>query len=117
MSLPLVKVSILLLYYGLFPGKTFALYIYIVGAFVGAWGLAVLMTTIFTCKPIRGFWEPAMISPIECINQRAFFIGNSALNILADVAILCLPVGKVWHLQMSRRSKIAVSGMFMLGGL
>lgn len=117
MSVSLVKVSILLLYYGLFPGKTFGLHVYIVGAFVGAWGLAVLMTSIFTCKPIHGFWEPAIIPPPKCINQRAFFIGNSVLNILADVAILCLPVGKVWHLQMSRRSKIAVSGMFMLGGL
>jgi len=30
---------------------------------------------------------------------------------------LCLPVYPVWHLQMSRRSKSAVFGMFLLGGL
>ena len=114
MSLPLIKISILS---GLLPGKTFATCVYIIGAFVGAWGVGVLITGIFSCKPIRGYWEPAMLPPPKCIDPRAFFISNSVLNILADVAILCLPVGRVWHLQMSRWSKIAVSGMFLLGGL
>ena len=56
--------------------------------------------------------EPAPV----CIDYKNFFISNSSLNILADVMILCLPMGKVWELQMSRKSKAAVSGMFLTGG-
>lgn len=58
-----------------------------------------------------------MMPPPRCINNKAFYIGLSVPNILADVAILCLPITKVWKLQMSRRSKLAVSGMFLCGGI
>ena len=58
-----------------------------------------------------------MEPPPTCINSEDFFISISALNILADVMTLCLPVGKVWNLQISPRSKAAISGIFLLGGL
>ena len=44
-------------------------------------------------------------------------MGNAIPNIITDVIILGLPMGKVWHLQMSRGRRLAVSGMFLLGGL
>ena len=44
-------------------------------------------------------------------------MGNAIPNIITDVIILALPMGKVWHLQMSRGRRLAVSGMFLLGGL
>jgi len=78
----------------------------------------VLFVAIFSCTPIHGFWDLlTMKPPPKCINNKAFYIGLSVPNILADIVILCLPVTKVWKLQMSRRSKTAVSGMFLLGGV
>ena len=86
-----------------------------VGLIVIAWGIALLLVSIFSCKPVNGFWDITI--PSVCINTRNFFIGNSVPNICADVFILALPVNKVWHLKMSLKSKIIVSGLFLLGGL
>lgn len=87
----------------------------VVGFIVLAWGLAILLVSIFSCHPINGFWDITI--PSVCINTRNFFIGNSVPNICMDVFILALPVRKVWHLKISLKSKIAVSGLFLLGGL
>lgn len=116
-SLPLIKISILLYYRAIFLGRIFDVYTYAIGAFVIAWGVGVLFAAIFSCYPVSGFWDLTMEPAPVCINYRTFHIANSATNIFADVMILCLPMGKIWNLHMSRKSKAAVSGMFLMGGL
>lgn len=86
-----------------------------IGLMVIAWGVALLLASIFSCRPVSGFWDITI--PSVCINTGSFYIGNSVPNICADVFILALPVNKIWHLQMSLKSKIFVSGLFLLGGL
>lgn len=113
--LTLIKISILLFYRAIFVGRLFDIGTYVTGAFVIAWGIAVPLVSIFSCHPI-GAWHLTTRPAAICINDRDFFIGNSSLNILADVVILCLPMGMVWELQMSRKSKAAVSGMVLMGG-
>ena len=113
--LPVVKISILLLYRSIFQTRGFTIATNVVGAFVLAWGIACLLVSMFSCTPIHGFWD--FTTPSKCINTRKFFMGNSIPNIIMDVVILTLPMGKVWYLQMSMGRKLAVSGMFLLGGL
>ncbi|MCJ1261267.1 hypothetical protein MMC22_001131 [Lobaria immixta] len=113
-TFPVIKISILLLYRSLFPGRGFATITNAIGLMVIAWGVALLLVSIFSCRPVNGFWDITI--PSVCINTRSFFIGNSVPNICADVFILVLPVRKVWHLKMSLKSKIMVSGLFLLGG-
>jgi len=117
LTLPLIKISILLFYRGIFLGRRFEIMTYIIGAFVLAWFAAGFFLGMFGCHPIRANWDVNLDPITNCVNQRAEYIGTSIPNILADFAILCLPVYPVWHLQMSRRSKSAVFGMFLLGGL
>lgn len=112
--LPLIKVSILLLYRSIFPTRGFAIATNVVGAIVVAWGIACLLVSIFSCVPIHGFWD--LTVPSKCINTREFFLGNAIPNITMDVIILALPMGKIWYLQMSKGRKFAVSGIFLLGG-
>lgn len=91
---------------------------YILGAFSIAWGIAILLVAIFSCNPVHGFWDGFMMTPPpKCIDNTQFFIGNSVPNIIADLAILCLPIRAVWNLKMTTKTKIAVIGMFLLGGL
>ena len=80
-----------------------------------AWGTACLLVSIFACVPVRGYWD--LTTPARCINTRKLFMGNAIINIITDAVIVALPMGKVWHLQMSRGRRLAVSGMFLLGGL
>ena len=114
-TLPTIKISILLLYYDLFPSHKFNSYLSVIGAAVIAWGIVVLVCAIRPCSPIQGFWNYMIIS--KCINPRTFYIATSIPNILTDVAILCLPVTKVWHLQMLNKQKAVVLTMFLMGSL
>lgn len=114
-TLSATKISILLLYRSIFPGRRFAMATNIVAAFVIAWGVACILVSIFSCNPVHGFWD--LTIPSKCINTRDFFIGNSVPNICMDVAILTLPIRNVWHLQLPFQQKLVISGLFLLGGL
>ena len=110
-----VKISILLLYRSIFAGRGFAIATNVVMAYVVAWGVAVVLVSIFSCTPVNGFWDVDI--PSTCVSSIAFFEWTTLTNVLGDIMILVLPVRRVWKLQMNVRQKIAVSGMFLLGGL
>jgi hypothetical protein len=42
---------------------------------------------------------------------------NGVLSFVGDLIILALPMPMVWKLQIDTRRKIALSAMFLLGGL
>ncbi len=73
-------------------------------------------TTIFQCNPVRGFWDHTVQASCK-VDVYAFFIGNAVPNIITDWALLILPIPYVWRLQKSRVQKIALCGIFLLGGL
>ena len=111
------KFAVLLLYCSLFPGKRFELCAKIIATVVLAWATACILVAIFSCKPVQGFWNLDVKMHSACIDSTKFYIGNAIPNIVTDVAILLLPMRKIWNLQMSAKRKVAVSGMFLMGGL
>jgi len=111
-----IKISILLLYRSLFPTPGIDLATKIIGATSIAWGIETALVGIFSCTPVRAFWD-VTVKERTCINTTAFFIANSTVHVLLDITILVLPVKKVWELKMSLHNKIVVSLMFLLGGL
>ncbi|KAL9625387.1 MAG: hypothetical protein Q9160_000450 [Pyrenula sp. 1 TL-2023] len=112
-SLTLTKLSILLLFRSLFPGRDMVIATNIIGAFVIIWCIAQVTVAIFNCNPIHGFWDVMVKS--TCIESFHFLVGNAVPNIVVDIVIICLPIRKVWNLQMSTRSKISVTCIFLLG--
>lgn len=114
-SLVATKISILLLYHSIFPSRQFALVTNIVGACVLSWGIAVTPVSIFSCNPVRGFWDFAV--PSTCINTRNFYMGSSVPIITMDVVVLSLPFKNIWDLQLLMRQTFDVSGLLLLGGL
>ncbi|KAI1136502.1 hypothetical protein F5Y05DRAFT_110213 [Hypoxylon sp. FL0543] len=109
----LIKLSIMALYRQLFPTRLMFICTRFLAAFVIMWGLALTLVSIFSCNPIRGFWDIDIGA--KCIDTQWFFIGNSIPNIIADICLLCLPMRDVWTLQLGVRSKIIISGLFALG--
>ena len=93
LTLVAVKTSILLLCRSIFAGwafHKFAIVVNVTSAFVVAWGLALILVSIFTCRPIHADWDITI--PSTCISTRKFFLGNSIPNICMDVFILSLTV-------------------------
>jgi hypothetical protein len=111
-----IKISILLLYRSLFPTPGIDLATKIIGVTSIAWGIETALVGIFSCTPVRAFWD-VTVKERTCINTTAFFIANSTAHVLIDITILVLPVKKVWALKMSLHHKIVVSFIFLLGGL
>lgn len=86
-----------------------------------AWGAAVLLVSIFQCIPVPRFWNPTL--PGYCIDGQTFFWGNAISNLLLDVIILATPLFLLWggntldESTMLVRTRLVVSGLFLLGGL
>jgi hypothetical protein len=111
-----IKISILLLYRSLFPTPGINLATKIIAAISVAWAFETALVGILSCRPVKSFWD-ITITERKCINTTAFFIANSAVHVVIDIAILTLPIRKVWPLKMSIQKKVVVSFMFLLGGL
>ena len=115
LCLPCMKLSILLFYGRIFPTRRFTIVLYISCAFIVMWCVSALLVAIFACRPIAHFWTQSL--PGRCINVKKFVMVEAGLTIFTDVALLVLPMPMVWVLKISRQQKIALSGIFLLGGL
>jgi hypothetical protein len=117
-AISIIKVSILLLYRSLFPTPGMNLATKIICGLSIAWGIETALVGTFSCSPVRAFWDLSFPQDQKrCIDTTTFFIANSALHVMLDIAILVLPIRKVWALKMSVQKKVVVSFMFLLGGL
>lgn len=84
--------------------------------FIIARTTAALLVNIFQCWPVSHYYKP--YEPGHCIHgQNAFFETMGSLSLIEDVCILCLPMPWVWRLQVDLRKKIAIIGIFSMGGL
>lgn len=84
-----------------------------VGLLLGYY-IGINLQTLLQCRPqsISHFWNPE--SPCRP-SGNAHVVFFECWNALVDLTILLLPMRMVWSLQMSRKQKIAVSGIFLLG--
>lgn len=71
------------------------------------------------CHPVHYMWnqyaDPNATG--ECIDLLKFYYANAIAASLIDVFILLTPVYPVWKLQMPATKKLAVLGIFLLGGV
>ncbi|OJJ99505.1 hypothetical protein ASPACDRAFT_61273 [Aspergillus aculeatus ATCC 16872] len=112
------KISILIFYIRIFSTRNFKVAAYIIGALVLGHGIGVLLAAIFQCWPIDYTWNKTTgVEGGSCFNQQAFYRYVSPPNILTDVLLLILPLPYVWRLHTTRGHKLALTGVFLLGGL
>ncbi|KAK7450920.1 integral membrane protein [Colletotrichum acutatum] len=107
------KVSIACFYYRVFTGKTFRLKINIFLIFLTTRSLMFLLLIIFQCTPIQSIWNRSV--PSQCLNLSAISYGGAACSILEDIVLIVLPVPELMRLQLDKKKKAALLGMFALG--
>ena len=115
-SIALAKISILLFYSRIFKDRLFRWALWITYGLVGCFTFAVEVAIWAQCQPTRAFWDLS-IQPRNCVDLRSFFIGSGVPNIILNFIILVLPLPMVWTLEIERKHKLALSGVFLLGGL
>ncbi|KAJ6190021.1 hypothetical protein N7519_000042 [Penicillium mononematosum] len=114
-TIAVIKVSILLMYCRIFPTREIRMASMVLGGVSIAWGIAIILVSIFQCTPIARAWDTHI--PGTCINLKASFIGNAVPNIVTDILILSLPVRVVRRLHASLTQRLSVIGTFLLGSL
>ena len=82
-------------------------------AFVSAFGVAVIISDVLTCRPLSKAWNP--LQPGVCENTLQSLIALSSCNMALDLIIILLPMPMVWRLQMATRRKIELTIIFALG--
>lgn len=110
----LTKLSIVLQYMRLFPGRRMVLACRITLFLVILYGVTAFSMAVFSCFPdITSFWTTRR----GCWNAAIQVISTSIFNILTDFLILLLPIPSISSLQLPQRQKLALMGIFALGGL
>lgn len=62
-------------------------------------------------------WDPADSFTDKCIDIKAYYAGIAGSNMGLDVVMLGFPIYMVWGLRLPLAQKIALTGIFLLGGL
>ena len=115
LAMVLIKTAMLLLLWRLFPDRKFQVAIYSVAAFVGVCFLSLFIALLLQCRPLSAFWNPTTTA--GCFDLYRFYVASAAINLASDMVVLALPMPMVWSLQLSFRRKIALSFVFLVGGL
>lgn len=110
------KTSLILLYLRIFVSKNFRIACFVSLAIVLAWSVGSVASTIWQCVPIEASWNNAITNKV-CVNSDASWYQYGIINILTDVMILALPVRSIMKLQLHRRERFALLGIFALGAL
>ena len=108
-----IKLSVVVLYYRIFPIRSIKLGALILGGISTVWNLFLIGLSQGQCNPREKVWAPW--TPGTCINQKASFLAIAVPSILTDIAILILPLPQVWKLHTNRSQKISLSAIFLLG--
>ena len=115
-SLVFFKIALLLFYVRVFPHhRWLRISSWILGVVIAIWLIIVECLIIFQCDPVRRSWERTL--PGTCMDRGPVFIGQSIPTVVFDLIILALAVPLVWGIQLPRTSRIALLGIFMMGGL
>lgn len=116
--LSIVKTSVLvfLLRIGVQKNAT-RLSIHALNAFNISMAVAIFVVVIFQCNPIAFFWDKSLPGGGVCIATTTFYAWTAGLTILTDVLVLALPFWIFLGLNMATRLKVAIIGIFLLGGM
>lgn len=108
-----IKFTFLLQYHRVFRVRKIHKPVLVIGVLIGCWTLSQLLTVIFSCSPIRKFWDRDM--PGTCIPNLPLWYINAAGNVATDLAIFVLPLPVLKNLNLPRPQKILLMGIFSLG--
>lgn len=109
LSTTLIKISILLFYRRL-TGSSTTRFIYLVWVCIAAcilYFFTFIILIFFTCS--------VAVGRKDCAEEGPFIVSVTAVSTVQDLVICLLPAILIYNLQMPKRQKLAVCGIFGLG--
>jgi hypothetical protein len=74
----------------------------------------------FLCSPVSAYWwrfdkTYRTTQKFKCGDLNPWIVFPGVMNLVSDVGLTVLPTTFVWKLQMPRKQKIALGGLFGVG--
>jgi hypothetical protein len=113
-----IKCSLLFLYRAVvtLSNTRFKIAWYAIGIYVIAYAVAAILGTLLQCLPIHYGRDRILgVAQGRCVDIKAQAISMAALNSLADVALLVLPMPTLWSLRLPLKEKLGLCMIFSLG--
>ncbi|MCJ1285178.1 hypothetical protein MMC26_004516 [Xylographa opegraphella] len=108
-------VSVLFLYRRIFITPSFRLISLLLVIWSALWWVSGTLVEIFFISPIPSYWDPT-VSGKWLVNYDAFWFAAMVLELVTELTILSLPIRQISKLQLSRKKKVLLSFIFLLGG-
>lgn len=113
----LIKLSVLLFYRRIFVTRAFQLYNAILVILILLWAIVFLCTEIFACGSHPTVQWSKHQPTVHCLNQPQILLWFAITDVIGDIAVLTMPYGSIRKLQLDKRRKAGLAGIFMLGTL
>ncbi|KAF3165567.1 hypothetical protein TWF106_006195 [Orbilia oligospora] len=78
-----------------------------------AYTIAIEFVYMFECPKPSMSWSVTF--PTGCMNLSVLYYTSASINILTDILILCLPIPVLMTIQIQKRKRIALVGIFFIG--
>ncbi|OHW98977.1 CFEM domain-containing protein [Colletotrichum incanum] len=115
-SLAFIKISIIFLYFRIFPDEKFRKALWLTQVFNVLLLISFVAAQLALCQPLKLAWV-GWTKEIEgkCFNRNVFIILHGAINVALDLWMLILPLTQLYGLHMQIRKKLGVMLMFSIG--
>ena len=113
----LSKVILCFFYYRLSPATWYRYSVYFtgvicVGSLVGIW-----FSVMFSCNPVAASWDQRLVAEATCLNRPPIYITQAAFGSVTDFMLLILPIPTLIGLQMNKKKKLGLIGLFSVGSV
>lgn len=83
------------------------------------WTISFFFANMFECLPISDAFLHALgtVHNENCIDAIPMYLVQAYSDVVLDVFILLIPIPLIYKLRLPSRQKIAVLGIFLLGGM
>ncbi|KAK8108478.1 hypothetical protein PG984_014279 [Apiospora sp. TS-2023a] len=108
------KLSLLLSYLRIIPGRGWRITIIIVAVACTMFHTSFLMVQIFLCTPVAKQWDPA-ITEGSCIPPIPCFTSMASFTIFFDLIVMFLPFPTLIRSRIQKRRKAVLLGLFATG--
>ena len=82
---------------------------------VVSFGVVVIFVRSFICRPFSRQWDPEQAG--ECGDERAAILGDSVIDAIVNLVIICIPMPILWRLQMAVEWKVMLTIVFGVGSM
>jgi hypothetical protein len=111
-----LKLSVLFLFRRIFVGPVFSKVSLLVLAIVSAWAVAFFFATLFQCGTVPSrLWSSPSDVATYCSSYKYIQLGHATSDVATDLVVLTIPMPIIWRLHMTRRQKLGLLVVFMLG--